>query len=116
MGEGYDLIMAKVFFNSTISTLGAKFFGIDIKNFYLNTPLDRFENMRLPLNLILAEIIQRYSLHNSQHNGWIYIEIQKGMYGLSQTGMLANKLLTQCLATRGFYPCQFTPGLWQHAW
>ena len=40
-----DLTMAKLLFNSTISTPGAKFFGIDIKNFYLNKPLDRFEYM-----------------------------------------------------------------------
>ena len=111
-----DLTMAKLLFNFTISTHGAKIFGIDIKNFYLNMPLDHFEYMRLPLNLIPAEIIQHYNLHHIQHNGWIYIEIQKGMYGLPQAGMLANKLLTQCLAMRGFYRCQFTPGLWRHAW
>ena len=107
-----DLTTAKLLFNSTLSTPGAKFFGIDIENFYLNTPLDHFEYTQLPLNLIPAEIIQHYNLHHIQHNGWIYIKIQKGMYGLPQAGMLANKLLTQCLATRGFYPCQFTPGLW----
>ena len=38
------------------------------------------------------------------------------MYGLPQAWMLANELLTQWLVTRGFYPCQFTPGLWWHAW
>ena len=110
-----DLIMAKLLFNSTISTPGAKFFGIDIKNFHLNTPLDHFEHMRLPLHLIPAEIISKYNLHWIHDNGWIYIEIQKGMYGLPQAGMLANKLVTQRLTTRSFYPCNFTPGLWQHA-
>ena len=61
-----DLTMAKLLFNSTIFTPGAKFAGIDIKNFYLCTPLDCFKFMRLPLDLIPAEIIQHYSLHNSQ--------------------------------------------------
>ena len=43
-----DISMAKLLFNSPISTPGAKLFGVDIKNFYLNTPLDHFEYMRLP--------------------------------------------------------------------
>jgi hypothetical protein len=34
------LTIAKNLINSVISTLGAKFLVIDIKNFYLNTPLD----------------------------------------------------------------------------
>jgi hypothetical protein len=36
---------AKNLINSVISTLGAKFLVIDINNFYLNTPLRRFEYM-----------------------------------------------------------------------
>jgi hypothetical protein len=34
------LTKAKILFNSVISTEGAKFMGIDLKNFYLNTPMD----------------------------------------------------------------------------
>jgi hypothetical protein len=34
------LTTAKILINSVISTLGAKFLVIDIKNFYLNTPSD----------------------------------------------------------------------------
>jgi hypothetical protein len=37
------LTTAKTLINSVISTLGAKFLVIDIKNFYSNTPLGRFE-------------------------------------------------------------------------
>jgi hypothetical protein len=46
----------------------------------------------------------------------VYIEIQKGMYGLSKAVILAYQLLEKCLATKGFYQCQHTPGLWQHVW
>ena len=95
--------MAKLLFNSTISTPGAKFYGIDIKSIYLDTPLDRFEYMQLPLDLIPAEINSKYNLDQIVDSGWIYIEIQKGMYELPQVGVLTNKLLTQWLATRGFY-------------
>jgi hypothetical protein len=39
------LTTAKILINSIISPLGAKFLVIDIKKFYLNTPLRRFEYM-----------------------------------------------------------------------
>ena len=38
------------------------------------------------------------------------------MYGLPQAGFLANKLLGRCLSKHGYFPVQYTPGLWKHAW
>jgi hypothetical protein len=35
----------KILLNSVISTDGAKFMTIDIKDFYLNTPMERYEYM-----------------------------------------------------------------------
>eukprot|EP00957_Ditylum_brightwellii_P183843 14003764-Ditylum_brightwellii.AAC.1 len=49
-------------------------------------------------------------------DGWVYIEIKRGMYGLSQAGILANKLLTTQLVEHGYYPVQHTPGVWWHKW
>ena len=49
-------------------------------------------------------------------DGSLYIEIQKGMYGLPQAGMLANKLLKRRLAKHRYYEVQHTPGYWQHTW
>ena len=72
--------------------------------------------MQLPLDLIPAEIISQYNLHQIENNGWICMEIQKRMYDLPQVGILANELLTQWLATRDFYRYQFTPGLWWYVW
>jgi hypothetical protein len=46
------LTTAKILINSVISTLGAKFLVIDIKNFYLNIPLGRFEYMVINLSLL----------------------------------------------------------------
>jgi hypothetical protein len=37
-----DLTTEKILINSFISTKGARFLMVDIKNFYLNTPLTRF--------------------------------------------------------------------------
>ena len=38
-----DLLTIKLLLNSVISTKGAEFMTIDIKNFYLNMPLERYE-------------------------------------------------------------------------
>ncbi len=41
-----DMVSLKLLWNSTISTKGACFAGADIKNMYLETPLDRFEYIK----------------------------------------------------------------------
>jgi hypothetical protein len=38
-----DLLTVKLLINSIISTTGAKFMTLDIKDFYLNTPMARYE-------------------------------------------------------------------------
>jgi hypothetical protein len=47
------------------------------------------------------------------HNSFVYLEVQKGMYGLPQAGILANKLLIKQLAPYGYFPVTHTPGLWK---
>ena len=42
-----NLLLIKIFLNSVISTLGAKFATADISNFYLMTPLKRSEFARI---------------------------------------------------------------------
>ena len=111
-----NLTTAKLLFNSVISTPGATFHGGDLKNFCLNTPMDRPEYMRLKFDLIPQEIVDKYNLHEYEDNGWIYVRIDLGMYGLPQAGILANKLLAKRLGKAGYYQCQYTPGLWRHVW
>ena len=40
-----DLLTIKLLLNSVISTEGARFMTLDIKNFYLGTPLEKYEYM-----------------------------------------------------------------------
>jgi hypothetical protein len=98
------LTTAKILINSVISTLGAKFLVIDIKNFYLNTPLGRFEYMVINLSSLPQETIEKYDLIELSQDGKVYIEIQKGMYGLPQAGILTNELLQRNLAKDGYRP------------
>jgi hypothetical protein len=108
------LTTAKNLINSVISTLGAKFLVIDIHNFYLNIPLGRFEYMVINLSSLPQETIDKYDLIELAQDGKVYIEIQKGMYGLPQAGILANELLQRNLAKDGYRPTPHTHGLWKH--
>ena len=59
--------------------------------------------MRLRLDLLPTKIIDKYDLHLlADEHGWVYVEIQMGMYGLPQAGILANKLIEQRLNARGY--------------
>ena len=112
-----DLVTFKMHINSTLSRTKRKYCSFDVKNFYLNTPMECSEYMKIPLTHIPDEIIAEYALQSKVHrNGAIYIEIQKGMYGLPQAGMLANKLLKRRLAKHGYYEVRHTPGYWWHVW
>jgi hypothetical protein len=104
----------KILINSTLSTEDTAMMMMDIKNYYLGTPLPRFEYMKMLLSRFPEEIIQKYNLNALAVDGWVYIEIRKGMYGLKQAGLLANRLLQTRLAPFGYYPARHTPGLWLH--
>ena len=64
-----------------------------IANFYLNEPMNRYEYMKLPLDIVPEEIIQQYNLINLAHKVFVYMEIKKVMYGLPQAGKIANDKL-----------------------
>ena len=110
------LTTAKLLFNSVISTPGARFLTFDLKNFYLKTPLPTPRFMRMKLDILPEEIIVKYNLRAIAHNGWVYFRIKRGMYGLPESGILANQLLKKRLSKAGYYECQFTAGLYRHVW
>jgi hypothetical protein len=80
----------------------------------VNTPFDRFEYMKMPIHLIPTKIVTQYDLLPKVHNGFIFIKIQKGMYGLPQAGILANILLQKRITIHGYKPTTHTAGLWMH--
>eukprot|EP00804_Cyclotella_cryptica_P022730 CCRYP_012518-RA/>CCRYP_012518-RA protein AED:0.44 eAED:0.44 QI:0/0/0/1/0/0/2/0/115 len=101
--------------NSVLSRRNAKFCTLDISNFYLGTPLDRPQNT-ICINDIPQEFIDEYDLTHHVRDGWVYFQIVKGVYGLPQSGLLANKLLETRLNTVGYYQLDATPGLSCHKW
>jgi hypothetical protein len=74
---------------------------IDIKNYYMGTPLPRYKCMRILLSRFSEEIVNKYNLKEPAVDGWVYIEIRKGMHGLKQAVLLANQLLKKRLENFG---------------
>jgi hypothetical protein len=109
-----DITTLKILINSTLSTEDAAMMMMDIKNYYLGTPLPRFEYMKMLISRFPEEIIQKYNLNALAVDVWVYIEILKGMYGLKQAGLLFNQLLQTHLAPFRYYPARHTPGIWLH--
>ena len=89
-----DMLTVKLLINSFTSTKGVKFMSIDIEDFCLNTPMSRYEYMRLKIAELPQDLIDEYKLQNKEtKDGYFYLEIRKGMYGLPQAGILAKKIL-----------------------
>ena len=88
-----DLTTSKILWNSVLSMPGAKFMGIDIKSFFLTAPLDRYEYMKMPLDISPQHVRDQYNLDELAVGDYVYLEIRQAIYGLPQAGILANKLL-----------------------
>jgi len=54
--------MAKIMLNSTISTKNARYMMANIKDFYLNTPMEQYKYMAIPLADLPETIIEQYNL------------------------------------------------------
>jgi hypothetical protein len=109
-----DITTFKILINSTLSTKDAAMMMMYINNYCLGTPLPRYEYMIMLLSRFPEEIVEKYNLKALTVDGWVYVEIRKGVYGLKQAGLLSNQLLQKHLAPFGYYPAQHTPGLWYH--
>jgi hypothetical protein len=107
----------KIHINSTISRAkkGAKYLCIDIGNMYLNTKLLAPQYMRIHIDLIPEEIREEYNTDEfMDENGFVYMDVTGAIYGLAQSGYLANQDLIKNLSTFGYHPVKRTPGLWKH--
>jgi hypothetical protein len=74
-----DITRFKILIDRTLSTKDAAMMMMDKKSYYLGTPLPWFEHMKMLLSRFPEEIIQKYNLNALAVDGWVYIEIRKGM-------------------------------------
>ena len=107
----------KLLLNSVLLRKESKFGTFDIRSFYLQTLLDLPEYVRIKLADIPLDFVEKYKLKDFvDTNGWVYFEIKNGIYGLPQSGVLAQALLKKRLKLHDYYQCPITPGLWRHTW
>lgn len=109
-----DLVTTKILWNSVLSTPDAKYACFDIKSFFLTAPLDRYEYMKMPIDVFPEHTIAQYNLRDKVKGGFVYLECRRCIYGLPQSGALANRLLRERLMPAGYYEVPHTPGLWKH--
>ena len=111
-----SLYLFKLMVNNVLSCCNARFFWFYLENFYLQTPMDRPDYVRIKLSDIPQEFIEEYNLTPLVQNVWIYFYILRGWYGLPQSGRLANDLLRTRLEKAVYHKEAITPILWCHKW
>ena len=109
-----DMVTSTILRNSVVSTKNARHCTTDIPIFFLATPLDRCEHVRMPARLIPDEFVNLCNKWDKIKDGFMHVETRKGIHGLPQAGMLANKLLRKRLETFGCCEVKHAPGLWKH--
>jgi hypothetical protein len=71
----------------------------------------------MKISALPPNFIKAYNLIDlATNDGTIYVNIQKGMYGLQQSGILAQNLLEKRLNQHGYHQSNITAGLWKHDW
>ena len=86
---------------------------MDLKDFFFATPMARFEYMRIHSKYfppVIKALYMIYSLIDS--DGYVYVDINKVMYGLKQAAVIAYQQLVKHLDGHCYYPILFTTGLW----
>ena len=77
----------------------------EIRNYYLQTPLDRQEYVCIKLADIPLDFFDKYKLKDFvDANGRVYFNIKNGVYGLPQSGVLAQALLRETPQTPRLLP------------
>jgi hypothetical protein len=70
-----DLTTAKILFYSVVSTPNARYMTGDLKDFYLGTPMEYYEYVRIPCTVIPDSIMLKYKLAPLIRNGYVYAEV-----------------------------------------
>ena len=73
--------------------------------------------MKLKLSDLPEDFVTLYNLVSKfDKNGFVYLKIRRGMYGLLQAGILSQQLLGKQLNNKGLSQDNLVPGLWIHSW
>ena len=109
-----DTTTVKCLLNAIVSDHDANDLTIDISDFYLESTFDRPEYMRLPVKLIPPEHGAHFHVAHLAESDAVIWEVVKGIYGLPQAGMLAQKAIIRLLEQHDYVQCRNTPCLFMH--
>ena len=84
---------------------------IDVKDLYLNTPMEQSEYMCLEQSDLPESVVQQYNLEaNATKDEYIHVDIRWGIYSLMQSGIIAQELIDKILKKKGYQQIRITPG------
>jgi hypothetical protein len=88
---------------------------MDIKNYYLGTPLARYEYMCIPLKYFPRDIIEKYNLEAMVMDGWMdgwmcIHRNNKGNVCFARSGIISQSAVTNMIYTSWLFPCT------SHSW
>ena len=67
----------------------------------------------MKLTTLPEDTIQHYNISDkATTDGYVYVEIRKGMYRLLQAGIITQQLLEERLAKHGYNQSTKTPWFW----
>jgi hypothetical protein len=92
----------------------AHFSTVDLEDFYLGTPLEEPEYIRIPAKFIPDKVLAFFRLKRFLRNGAIYCEVLKTHYGLPQAGALSQTRLFNHLAAHGYTQLAHSPALFRN--
>lgn len=112
-----SILETNLLINSVISVSkqGAQFMSCDLKDFFFATPMNTPEYMKIHMTYFPQDIIDQYYLNGKvTSDGYIYMCIKKGMYGLKQAAVISYDNIACNLNPHGYHPIPHTLGLWKH--
>ncbi len=66
----------------------------------------------MKLDLFPQDVIHEYGLQNKvDTDGNVFCKVKQGIYGLPQSGIIAQELLTKQLLKAGYMQSAVTPGI-----
>ena len=84
-------------------------------NSFLETPTSRAEFMRINSKYSPPDIRDQYEIEGLiAADGYVYIKIIKGTYGIKQVAIISYNQLISHMDPHSYYPVPFTAGLWAH--
>ena len=88
---------------------------LDIKDFFLQSLMERPEYMRIHSKYFLQDMHDKYNIDSIiAPDGYVYCKIKRGMYGLKQAARLAYDKLRENLKKHGYSPDKYSPNIWVH--